>query len=329
MAAFIDLLSQYGLAFVFVCVLVEQAGAPVPAYPVLMATGALAARGQFPPGALLVVAVVACLLSDLAWYLTGQRLGSRVLRVLCRVSLSPDGCVRQTESIFGRFGAPSLMAAKFVPGFATVATTMAGSTGVRLPSFLLFDAIGAALWAGVALTLGWIFNDAIDDLLDTLAALGRWGGMLILVALGLFIAMKWWNRRQFRARLRMDRISVSTLADLMQRGEAPVIVDVRSHEAQRSGRIPNAIALRMDDADGWHQRVDAPAPDTLVVVYCACPNEATAAVVAKKLLQRGFSRVRPLEGGIDAWVDAGFDLARDHEGASGGEHPAVVLTQAK
>ena len=44
-----------------------------------------------------------------------------------------------------------------------------------------------------------------------------------------------------------------------------------------------------------------------VIVYCACPNEASAAMVAKKLMRASFKRVRPLAGGIEAWVERGYE----------------------
>ena len=313
MALLLDLISQYGLLFLFVCILVEQAGAPIPAYPALLVTGALAERGEFHIGALLATAVLACLIADSGWYAAGRRFGGRVLRSLCRISLSPDGCVRQTESIFTRWGAPSLMLAKFVPGFASVATAMAGSTRVSRSSFLFFDAIGATLWAGLALLLGWIFSPAIEEVLSTLEQLGKWGLLLIAIALGLFVASKWWNRYRFRMQLRMDRISVQSLAEVLDKGDTPtVILDVRTPRAQREGRIPNAIAL---DGEDLPSELQAPTDNALVVVYCACPNEASAVLVAKKLLARGFKRVRPLDGGIDAWRDAGFEIVRDNPSA--------------
>jgi membrane protein DedA with SNARE-associated domain len=175
MATLLDLIGQYGVMFVFACVLVEQAGAPIPAYPVLLVAGSLAAAGQLSAGGLLATSVLACLMADTLWYLAGKRHGSRVLRLLCKLSLSQDGCVRQTEFIFARWGAPSLVIAKFVPGFASVATAMAGLTRVGPTAFLVYDAIGATLWAGAGLALGWIFAAAVADVLAVLAEMGRWG----------------------------------------------------------------------------------------------------------------------------------------------------------
>jgi len=314
MALLLELIGQYGIVFVFACVLIEQAGAPVPAYPALLVAGSLVAAGTQSAGAFLAAAVLACLLADSLWYLAGKRFGSRVLRVLCRLSLSQDGCVRQTEAIFARWGAPSLVLAKFIPGFASVATAMAGSTGVARSAFLVYDTIGATLWAALGLALGWVFAAAVGDVLLVLEEMGRWGLMLLAAFLAAFIAAKAWRRHRFHAQLRMDRISVHALAQMLANGESPTVVDVRSALARDEGRIPGAIAF---DDDDWPEDLRAPSDDAVVVVYCACPNEASAALVAKKLMQRGFKQVRPLMGGIDAWRAAGLKLEHAQTPATG------------
>ncbi len=206
MEQLVQLIQHYGLAFVFVNVLLLQAGLPVPAYPTLIITGALATRGGASVPELVATAVVAALIADIGWYLAGRRFGSSVLKTICRVSLSPDSCVRQTESIFARWGARSLAVAKFIPGFASVATSMAGV--VRLPvwKFVLFDAIGAALWSGVAIGLGFAFSGAINQVLAVFETLGRIGLWLIAGAFVLYIVAKWWQRELFIWQLRMDRV---------------------------------------------------------------------------------------------------------------------------
>jgi membrane protein DedA with SNARE-associated domain/rhodanese-related sulfurtransferase len=308
METLLALIQQYGLAFVFVNVLLLQAGLPVPAYPTLIITGALAAKGGTPLWALVAVAILAALIADIVWYLAGRRFGSGVLKTLCRISLSPDSCVRQTESIFARWGARSLAVAKFIPGFASVATSMAGV--VRLPpwKFILFDAIGAGLWSGVAIGLGYAFSNAINEVLGLFEALGRIGLWIIAGAFLLYLAAKWWQRELFIWQLRMDRLTVDELDELIRAKRVGKVIDVRSPMSQAmTGRIPGAITV-----DPNNIRVDLVAvePDSEVIVYCACPNEYTAAKVAKALVQHGFKRVRPLQGGIDAWVAAGHPVEK-------------------
>jgi len=304
----IGLIQQYGLGFVFLNVLAEQAGAPVPAFPTLIIAGAYLTGGEHALVTLLMVGAVAAVIADTFWYVAGRRYGTRVLRTLCRVTLSPDSCVRQTESIFERYGPASMLFAKFVPGFASVSTALAGAMGLRYWKFVLFDLVGALLWVGVAVALGYLFRDAVAEILETLQSLGKWGLLLVVAALAAWIAAKWWKRFLFIKQLRMDRVTVDELKAMLDARKVGMILDVRSALTQAaSGRIPGARPVDMTRiAEG----LEGVSIDGEVVVYCACPNEASAVKVAEKLRDLGFKRVRPLHGGIDAWIDAGHDVER-------------------
>ena len=287
----IMMIEQYGVGFVFLNVLALQAGVPVPAYPALMVAGAYAAMGGRPLWQLVAVGIAAALVADTGWYLAGRKFGVRILGTLCKVSLSPDSCVRQTETIFQRFGPGSMLFAKFVPGFASVATAMAGAIRLRYVVFVLFDAIGAGLWVGVGVSLGYIFRDAINDVMATLSALGHYGLMLVIAGFAVWIAVKWWRRRMFVKQLRMDRVSVDELRTLMDESKVNAIVDVRSPLVQAStGRIPGARTIDMQKIAESFKDV---AVDGEVIVYCACPNEATAVKVAQMLRKAGYKRIRP------------------------------------
>jgi len=300
----IMLLQQYGLGLIFINVLLLQAGLPVPAYPTLIVAGAYAAMGGSPLWELVAVGVAAAVIADTGWYLAGRRFGTTILRTLCRVSLSPDTCVRQTESIFERFGATSMLFAKFIPGFASVATGLAGAVRMRYWVFVFYDALGAALWVGVAVAIGFLFRNAIDNAMNTLKELGKYGLMLVIAAFIVWVLIKWYRRVMFARQLRMDRVSVDELQALMSDDKVNAIVDVRSPLMQAStGRIPGARTVDMARIAESFKGVPV---DGEVIVYCACPNEATAVKVAKSLQNLGYKRIRPLHGGIDAWIDAGF-----------------------
>ena len=306
MEQFLSLLQQFGLLIVFLNVLLEQGGLPIPAYPLLMVTGALLHQSTFTFGGLLAAAVSAALIADICWYYAGRFYGRRVLGKLCRISLSPDSCVRQTESLYLRIGPPALLFCKFIPGFASISSALAGSTGTRLIQFIIFDGLGAALWAGYAIGLGMLFSDTIDELLVTLAEMGRWGGLFISAALILFVGRKWWERKRFLQEFRMARISVNELNELLESGQSPVIIDTRPANLIGDGWIPGARFISLDKVDELKdQNINEP-----VILYCACPNEITAAQVAKALMQYGYTNVKPLQGGIDAWIEAGFPLER-------------------
>jgi membrane protein DedA with SNARE-associated domain/rhodanese-related sulfurtransferase len=304
----IMLLQYYGLGLIFLNVLALQAGLPVPAYPVLIVAGAYAAMGGSPLWQLVAVGVAAALVADTGWYLAGKRFGLSILRTLCRVSLSPDSCVRQTESIFQRFGPTSMVFAKFIPGFAAVATALAGAIRLRYWVFVLFDAIGAALWVGVGVGIGYLFRHAIGDAMNALKELGQYGLMLVLAGFALWVLVKACRRWLFARQLRMDRVSVDELRTLIDEGKVNAIVDVRSPMTQAAtGRIPGARAVDMQKIRESFKGVPV---EGEVIVYCACPNEATAVRVAQTLRKLGYKRIRPLLGGIDAWIAAG--LAVEH-----------------
>jgi membrane protein DedA with SNARE-associated domain len=260
--------AQYGLPFVFVNVFLEQLGLPIPAFPTLIVTGALVAMGVISGLQLLLVAVVACVLADFAWYLLGRCHGHRVLSTLCRISLSPVTCIRQTESLFERWGMRSLVVAKFIPGFSTVAPPVAGATKVSWPPFLLFDALGAAVWAGAGIGLGLLFSGAIDRVLEFMAGLGSWALAIIGAGVAGYIFMKWRERRRFYQELRQIRINVADLRRLMDGDHKPLVVDVRSagHRKSDPRRIPGAIGLDMTELE--RITPDLPA-DREIILYCA------------------------------------------------------------
>jgi membrane protein DedA with SNARE-associated domain len=256
-----------GLPFVFVNVLLEQLGLPIPALPTLVVAGALVMDRDLSAPQVLLVAVLASVLADSLWYGLGRLQGHRILKTLCRISLSPDSCVRQTESVFDRWGMPSLLVAKFVPGFSTVAPPMAGATRASYLSFLLYDAGGALLWAGAGVGVGMAFHRAIDRILDYLASIGSGALVLLGTALLMYIAVKWWQRRRFYRALRMARISVDELRELMDEGKSPVVLDVRggSALARDPRRIPGATVLETAQLD---EKLTGLPRDREIILYC-------------------------------------------------------------
>ena len=257
----------YGLPLIFGIVLLEQLGAPIPAIPVLIVAGALAVERDLAAWKVLAVAVAASVIADLLWYGLGRAKGHKILKTLCRISLSPDSCVRQTESVFERWGMPSLLVAKFIPGFSTVAPPMAGATGAPVSSFLLYDAGGALLWAGAGVAAGMLFHHAIDRALSLLASLGSGALVVLVAALGVFVAFKWWQRRRFYQFLRMARITVDDLRNLIDAGKSPIVVDVRTAAARSADprRIPGAVVMSVDQVD---DRVADLPRGREIILYC-------------------------------------------------------------
>jgi len=290
---------------VFAVVLVQQLGAPIPATPLLLLAGAHAATDPIYGVYALALAILASSLGSLPWFWAGRRYGYRVLKFMCRISLSPDSCVRQTETFFERYGAAALLIAKFVPGLARVGPPLAGTFRLGLASFLLYYGAGNALWAGFGLILGFAFHTEIEWLMDRLTAFGGPALMVVAGILALYVAYRWLVRRQFLKSLRASRIAVAELQEMIARGEAPIVLDVRSrtHRKLDARMIPGARPVDAEDLEGPLTQIPSGRD---VVVYCACPNDATAVKVAMLLRRRGIRHVRPLAGGFDAWISAGL-----------------------
>ena len=298
-------IGQYGLIIVVANVLLDQIGLPVPAVPTLIVASALAADGHMPLPALFTGAVLACLAADCAWYLVGEKYGIRVLKTLCRISLEPDSCVSQTQTRFEQWGINSLVIAKFIPGLAIIAPPMAGAMRIGWLRFVALSTAAAILWVGAPLATGLLFKSQIALLLEHLRDFGSIAGVVVVVLLALYIAYKWWERARFYKLLRMARISVADLYGLVQGGTSPLIIDVRSATARvlEPRWIPGALHVPLQDVA--HRLKELPR-DRDIILYCTCPSEASAARVAKILMNHGFKRVRPLHGGLDAWVAAGY-----------------------
>jgi membrane protein DedA with SNARE-associated domain/rhodanese-related sulfurtransferase len=294
------------LPLLFAVILCNQLGIPIPAIPLLLLAGAASAGTGAAWPAALAVTVVAAMLADCTWYFAGRRLGSRVLNTLCRISLSPDACVRQADSLFLRWGLRALLVAKFVPGVAAVATGVAGSLRAPPAKFIAYDAVGALLWASLWIAVGRLFHGALDDVIETIADFGRAGGLVILATIAVYILFRAARRQLFLRSLRMARIDIHELRAALAGSEPPIILDVRPALRQQSeGRIPGAITVA--HLDEPVDRLQLPG-DRDIVIYCACPNEASAAKLARRLRAAGITRVRPLAGGIEAWRAAGYPI---------------------
>ncbi|MGP1677944.1 MAG: rhodanese-like domain-containing protein [Burkholderiales bacterium] len=302
------LISQYGVLIIFAIVLLEQLGLPLPAMPSLVIAGAIAAVGGLSLPALFGSAVLACLIGDAAWYAAGRRYGNRVLKTLCRVSLSPDICVNQAQANFDRWGMGLLVIAKYVPGLSTVVPPLAGAMRVEWRAFLLFDGIGTMLWSATGLGAGYLMHSQIAVLLAQTERMGT--GVLVLVATiaAGYIAAKWWKRRRMLAMLRSARIDVDELHALMSSGAQPMIVDLRPAMARTFDprTIPGAVPVELRAIPQNFRPTPSPGQD--IIIFCTCPNEAGAARAARLLMERGYARVRTLQGGFDAWIAAGHDM---------------------
>jgi membrane protein DedA with SNARE-associated domain len=267
MGAQLQFLAQHGYAVLFVWVLAEQAGLPVPALPMLLAAGALAATGQMSLVPAVLLAIVAAVVADIMWYQFGKRRGMRVLNFLCRMSLEPDSCVRQTQTAFANRGVQSLLIAKFIPGLNTASTPMAGITRVPFGKFLLFDSAGTALWAGGIITAGYVFSAQIEMVTRAVVSFAGSFAAAVFVGLTLYIAWKYVKRQLFLRELRVSRIEPTELKQLIDAGGQVVVVDLRhpGDYAFEPRSVIGAIRMSPLEVEDKHDQIPR---GTDVVLYC-------------------------------------------------------------
>ena len=262
-----EFLIHHGHSVLFAWVLVEQLGVPIPAMPLLLAAGALAGKGHLNFFACVLFAVLGALASDSLWFQLGRHKGIKILQWLCRISLEPDSCVRRTEGIFSKQGARSLVVAKFLPGLGLVTPPLAGIFRMRFRRFLLFDAIGSTLWAGVFLAAGYVFAGQIERLAARLASLGGWLLVVVLGAFAPYIVYKFIARQRFLRELRIARITVDELKQKLDAGEQITIVDLR-HSMDFDAApevIPGAVHIEAKELEGKNSRLPR---NGEVVLYC-------------------------------------------------------------
>jgi membrane protein DedA with SNARE-associated domain/rhodanese-related sulfurtransferase len=303
---------HYAYAILFLWVLVEQLGLPIPSLPVMLTAGTLSATHRLSLPISILSVLIACLIADSTWYALGRRYGNAVLRLLCRLSMEADTCVNKTELYFHKRGAITLLFAKFLPGLGTVAAPIAGQTGMPYARFLAFDMGGSLLWTLAYLLAGFFFGDIAQRSRPFFALLGRFAVVIfVLMVLGL-IFQRVWKQRRFLLSVRNMRLEPAELLDMIETAErqgniAPFIVDLRHPlDYLPDPRVlPGAVRVSPSDLTA-HQKLLP--RDRDVILYCTCPSEETSAKVALQLQKLGITRVRPLRGGFEAWRNLEYPL---------------------
>jgi membrane protein DedA with SNARE-associated domain/rhodanese-related sulfurtransferase len=297
---------RHGYLWLFLAALLERIGLPLLVTPLVIAAGAVAGLGDLSLLGIILVTVLASEIGDLIWYELGRNRGPSVLRLLCKISLEPDSCVRRSEDAFARHMTTSLISSKFVPGVGRLAGPVAGMSGMARDKFLLLNGLGSLLWALVFALVGYIpaRKLPIDLLLEEAAG---WFLVLLVVALAANVIWKYVQRQRFIRSLRVSRMTVDELKAAIDRGERPFVVDLR-HKLEflvNPRTVSTAVRISPDELSLRHAEIPR---DREVVLYCTCPSEATSAKVAMELKKIGITRVRPLMGGLQAWENQGYPM---------------------
>jgi len=267
MNGLIDFVVRHGSPVLFGWVLVDQAGVPLPAVPLLLVVGALAGAGRLSLSLAIGAAVAGSLAADLLWYTFGRRRGAGVLGILCRITLEPDSCVRRVEELFVAHRLRSLLIAKFLPGLNPLAAALSGVVKVPPGLFLLCEVVGALVWSAAWMGLGYLFSDLIDSIAAAASRLGGTSVLVLLAVLAAYVGVKYVQRRLFFRTLRMARISPEDLKQRLDDGKETMIVDLRTTVAAEELPyiIPGAIRISPDELEQRHDEIPR---DAEIVLYC-------------------------------------------------------------
>jgi len=267
MTELLNFLIEHGYVVIFAWVALDQAGLPLPAVPLLLAAGVLIGMGEMSLLLVLLTVLLASVPIDLFWFWLGRLRGSRVLHLLCILSLEPDYCVRNTENTFRRLGPFALVIGKFVPGLQTLAPPMSGLTGVNIYVFLFLDSLGAALWAGLFVSLGLFFHTEIEFVIKAAAELGLIAGALVAAVVIAYFGAKVHTRRKFLKSLSMRKLTPEEVYQRIQEDNDVHIIDLR-HDYDVDALphlLPNALRVPMEAIEQHKNRIPR---DSDIVLCC-------------------------------------------------------------
>jgi len=312
----VNALLQLTYSRLFLAVLAQQIGLPVPSVVFLMAAGALAANGGMSPAIILLLGVLGCLEGDVIWYWIGRKWGSKAIRLICRFTADPQGCSKHAQQEFHRYGLPVLCVAKFVPGLDAVMPPLAGAEGVPLVRFLALDAIGSLLWSGCYAGLGYVFANQLEIAIRWVQHSGTALGIAVAVPILLYAGWRGLTLVRMILELRKRRISPPMLARRLKSDRRIAVLDLASFEGDDNGNesleaIPGAVVVNPSEL---RKATQIAVPDDVeIILYCPSGSDAISARAAVGLRRRGVNKVWVLEGGLKAWRDQGFPVSPSAE----------------
>ena len=299
-------ISTWGAAVVFVNVLLTRLGIPVPAVPVLLLAGTAIANGHLSFWHVLTAALAGALIGDGAWFTAGRLLGRRLILALARLSAAVELHMRKARVLFARFGPAIVSFSKFVPGLAIITPPLMGTTRVGVVIFFAWDAVGIVAWATFWVLGGAIFERQLSMLIREVRTHGWTIIDVLFVIAACYLVFRFIQRWRLQRPLSLASVSPEQLDAMMRSDKPPLVLDARPDEIKQQApqRIPGALPLDIHSPG----TVDAALLARDVVVYCVCADDATAKTLSQQMREKGFTRIRALRGGLDAWERRGYSV---------------------
>jgi membrane protein DedA with SNARE-associated domain/rhodanese-related sulfurtransferase len=299
-------ISTWGGVVVFGNVLLTRLGVPVPAVPVLLFAGVAIVDGKLSFWYALAAAVLGALLGDGIWFMAGRLYGRKLIQGLARLSAAVEIRVRKARALLVRFGPAIVSVSKFVPGLGIITPPLMGTTRVDTAVFFAWDAAGIVAWATFWLLGGALFERHLAMLLAEVRSHGGTVIDVLLALAGAYAILRLLQRMRAQRLLAHERVTPEQVEAMMRPARPPTIIDARP-EPQRQREpfaMPGLLQMDIMTPAGIGAALDTRND----VVYCVCPDQATALALSRQMRDKGFRRIRALNGGLDAWERRGYAI---------------------
>src|SRR5215211_7630603 len=171
--------------------MVESAGVPVPGETILIASGILVQQGKLYLGYVVIFGSLGAVVGDQIGYWVGREGGRPFIFRWGRYVLVTPERLARAEAFFARHGGKAVFLARFFSGLRVFGALVAGMSRMRWATFLLYNALGGAVWATAAVLVGYFLG-------SSLGLVERWLGratlllvVLVAVAVGFYLAYRW------------------------------------------------------------------------------------------------------------------------------------------
>jgi membrane protein DedA with SNARE-associated domain len=250
--AIAPILEHYGLLAIGLLILVEDFGVPAPGETILIAGALYAGAGRLNIVAVGVVAFIAAIMGDNIGFAIGHFGGRRLALRWGKYVFLTEERLDKAEAFFDRRGAIVITFARFVEGLRQANGIIAGITGMHWLRFVIFNAIGAALWVGTWVTAGYFAGNHIAAIYHYVNLYSYYA----LIALALLVLV-YVIRRRRRRRRRLAAAGASRAGEAHEDSEAAEVVPgtPAAAEVAPDTHEANGAARDMHEAD-------AAAPDT-------------------------------------------------------------------
>lgn len=187
------LVQTYGLGLLFVLVMLESGGIPLPGETALIGAAILAQRGTFGIVAVIAVAASAAIIGDNGGYWVGRTWGRRILTRWKRLERFSERVLPPSERFFERHGPKTVFIGRFVAILRVTAAWMAGVTRMPWWRFLLWNAAGGIVWATLVGLVAYYAGGAAADAIHRYGIYGA--GVAVAVVVVLIGGLHLWRRK--------------------------------------------------------------------------------------------------------------------------------------